>query len=178
MLHTLILHSGLPCICTGLIFFGCYKLALVHFCIKSKINWKSSLWALWHRKRKVAAVEKWFWQWLCWNPPSLKSSFSLVKKKEEGGRERVCERNRGRPEEKRRETSFFGREVIPILWVTLLREARTPTSLQPPRISPSHAHAGEALLLSFLFKEKGCPGQGEDTSQSNNSHQLLTFSLS
>lgn len=106
-----------------------------------------------------------FWQWLCWNPPYWKALLVPWREKRKKGRNWVCERNRRRPEGKRRETGLFGREVIPILWVTLLRETRTPTSLQTPRISLSHActqtHTGKALLLSFLFKEKGCRAKAE-----------------
>lgn len=98
-------------------------------------------------------------------PPYWKALLVPWREKRKKGRDWVCERNRRRPEGKRRETGLFGREVIPILWVTLLRETRTPTSLQTPRISPSHArtqtHTGKALLLSFLFKEKGCRAKAE-----------------
>lgn len=81
--------------------------------------------------------------------------------------------------EREAETSLllFGREVIPILWVTVLRETRTPS---PPHLSiiSTHTHTNKLHCSPLLFLRKNSSlAKTEDNLQSNNSGQQLASSL-
>lgn len=108
----------------------------------------------------------WFWNWLCRNPPRLKRSFSPCERnkgeKNDGVRERVCERKRETQRERGRD------------WFTHMREGghsysmshtfkrpETPHLPPPPHLSITCTYT-HSLLSSFLFKGKTLPWPREE----------------
>lgn len=157
-----------PCICSLTVWFRMFAFACICliFLYVSTVALTSCTFAYasyWVVREKL---QQWWENWAVCDsgtdyaeiPPDCKALLVHVKEiKKKKIKELECVRETGRQRE---------RETIPVLWVTLLRETRTPTSLQPPHLSIActYTHTHIAPLLSSLFKEKAFPGQDREES--------------